>query len=255
MLEIIRMGCNYRHGSDFKIVRPNGYDCYLALFIKTRSELMDEGERIAAEPGTFVLFDKNAPHYYAAASEAYIDDWIQFDSDEAFLHEYTLPFNKPFFVGNSIRLEDYFKIICDAFFRCSSSHTIDCLLRGMLSELSDIFHNPCGSASYAAALIELRRDVYSYPARHWTVDGMAERLHLSSPYFQEIYKSTFGASCIADVIAARISQAKNLLSNSELSINEIAYRCGYNNGVHFSRQFRREAGTSPSDWRRASSVR
>ena len=77
---------------------------------------------------------------------------------------------------------------------------------------------------------------------------MAEELHISPAYIQELYKKTFGISCMNDVIECRISCAKNLLTGSRLSIREIAEKCGYNSNIHFSRQFRANTGMSPSEW-------
>lgn len=250
MLRIERIGLDYRHDNNFKVYRLEGYDCYLALYIKSKSELLCDGQTIIAEPGTFILFDKNVPQYYGAAGEEYVDDWIHIACDEEFIMDYSLPMNKPIHVGNSIWLEGYFKIICDAFFRCASSNTIDHLLRGMFEELSHVFCEMEVQSAYMKPLIELRREIYAYPEKQWSIALLAERAHLSVPYFQEVYKKMFNVSCMTDVISGRIAYAKNLLENTLLSIGEIAFKCGYNSVVHFSRQFRKETGMSPTEWRR-----
>ena len=50
---------------------------------------------------------------------------------------------------------------------------------------------------------------------------------------------------------ARIEHAKRLLhlrSRSGLSIQEIAWMCGFRDSLYFSRIFRRTTGTAPKDW-------
>ena len=52
-----------------------------------------------------------------------------------------------------------------------------------------------------------------------------------------------------DIIQSRIGQAKRMLAQTNLTMEEIADRCGYNSPVHFSRQFRKCTGYAPSKWR------
>lgn len=51
------------------------------------------------------------------------------------------------------------------------------------------------------------------------------------------------------VIKLRIERAKELLTNMDLNISEVAYRLGYASAAHFSRQFKKIVGLSPSVFR------
>ena len=90
----------------------------------------------------------------------------------------------------------------------------------------------------------------SSPEKEWTVELLAEKSRLSPSYFQGIYKKTFGISPINDLIEARIKKAESYLLSSNKKETEIADLCGYNNLEHFIRQFRRQRGISPSDFRK-----
>jgi AraC-like DNA-binding protein len=91
----------------------------------------------------------------------------------------------------------------------------------------------------------------SQPGRNWSVSDMAEQLHISVGYLHLLYKRQFGVSCIDDVIESRVRQARDYLSHTQLRIQEIAALCGYNSAEHFSRQFHRQCGMSPGQYRRA----
>lgn len=57
------------------------------------------------------------------------------------------------------------------------------------------------------------------------------------------------------IIKLRIEKAKELLSYQEHNISEIAYKIGYASAAHFSRQFKKMVGDSPSDYRKNPSPR
>jgi AraC family transcriptional regulator len=73
----------------------------------------------------------------------------------------------------------------------------------------------------------------------------------SSPsYFSCAFKRTFGASPHAYLMRRRISMAVELMLGSDAPLSEIAISCGFADQAHFSRQFRRTMGYTPSTWRR-----
>lgn len=78
-----------------------------------------------------------------------------------------------------------------------------------------------------------------------------ERIH-NYPNYDSLrhgFKRAFGCSPRAMVIDLRIQHAKNLLLESNLSVKEIAVRCGYQRQHEFARAFRQQAGVSPTEWR------
>jgi AraC-like DNA-binding protein len=78
----------------------------------------------------------------------------------------------------------------------------------------------------------------------------------SSPsYFSAAFKRTFGISPHAYLMKRRISMAVEQMLGSEAPLSEIAMNCGFADQAHFSRQFRRTLGSTPSNWRRAQAAR
>lgn len=73
----------------------------------------------------------------------------------------------------------------------------------------------------------------------------------SSPsYFSAAFKRTFGASPHAYLMKRRITMAVEQMLGSDAPLSEIAMNCGFADQAHFSRQFRRTMGSTPSNWRR-----
>jgi AraC-like DNA-binding protein len=81
-------------------------------------------------------------------------------------------------------------------------------------------------------------------------------------YLQEISKRTLarrlaahGTSCQALVDEVRFNQARELLSNTDMPIHDVAGSVVLNNQEHFSRMFSRMAGLGPRQFRRIEQFR
>lgn len=250
MFEIQRMGCSCRHDSGFVFDLPQGFDAYLMLYVKTPA-FFRIGESIqTVEPGTFILYDRNVPLYYGAAGGDYVNDWMLFDSTEPLDTETAVRFNELIGIGDEVDLPQYFQLLADCYYRDGNAQTAALLIRAMLSEVfSRRSTDPAGIPHYRE-LLDLRRQIYAQPQRSWTLKYMAGLLNISMPYLHALYKKAFGVTCMGDVIQSRMESAQHFLSNPAMSVGEIAYACGYSNGVHFSRQFKKQVGLSPQQWRK-----
>ena len=83
----------------------------------------------------------------------------------------------------------------------------------------------------------------------WTVPDMARLAALSSSQLHRTFKQRFGVSPINWLRSERINRARRLLADGALSVAEVGRRCGYHDPYHFSRDFRRLCGVSPTAFR------
>lgn len=81
------------------------------------------------------------------------------------------------------------------------------------------------------------------------VEELAKKLHLSYTGFLWKFKNTMQCTPSEYLLHLRIRYAKTLLLETDLQINEIAERCGYNNAFYFTNVFRKNVGCSPSLFR------
>lgn len=81
------------------------------------------------------------------------------------------------------------------------------------------------------------------------VERLAQTLKLSVRQLQRIFKAETGQTLDGYLASERISQAKRLLAGTTLSVIEIGNAVGWSNPSHFSMQFRRHAGCTPSGFR------
>lgn len=73
-------------------------------------------------------------------------------------------------------------------------------------------------------------------------------MHRSS--FCRLFKKELGVTPTAYLNLMRINASKELLSNSQLTVEKIARRVGFPNPRHFRGLFKRYVGESPKDFRR-----
>lgn len=103
---------------------------------------------------------------------------------------------------------------------------------------------------YSVQLKRIRKEMYLSPQLDWTSDNLAEKLGLSDGYFRKIYKLQFDISFKKDHINSRITKAKSLLSETNLTVAEIAEKCGFNNVSHFMRTFKAKEGKTAGQFRK-----
>lgn len=78
----------------------------------------------------------------------------------------------------------------------------------------------------------------------------ASLLGMSLPSFCQFFKKNLGRSFTTFVNEVRIGQACKLLMETDRSISEIAYHCGYNNLSNFNRRFKEINTLSPQNYRK-----
>jgi AraC-like DNA-binding protein len=89
-------------------------------------------------------------------------------------------------------------------------------------------------------------------ARRMTVKELSRMSGMSETRFHAAFKKATGSSPVDYLINRRVGAAQNLLASTDLSVGEIAGRCGYPDQFFFSKIFKSRAGSPPSEHRRLS---
>jgi len=81
------------------------------------------------------------------------------------------------------------------------------------------------------------------------LDRLAAIAHMSKRSFIRSFHAATGSSPIARLIQLRVRQATRLLSQTDASITEIAFKAGFNDSNYFARQFHKLTGLTPRAFR------
>ena len=88
--------------------------------------------------------------------------------------------------------------------------------------------------------------IHNHFAEKITLDDLADLEHISKSYLCRQFKKQTGMTVIAYINNLRIDTAKRLLLSTNLSVNEIAYRVGFESPKYFYRAFKALVGDSPA---------
>ncbi len=85
--------------------------------------------------------------------------------------------------------------------------------------------------------------------RKITLDEISELVNMSPVTFNRFIKKRVGKTFINYLNDTRISFAVKMLLETEMSIGEIAFNCGFNNIANFNRIFKKSKNCTPSQYR------
>lgn len=248
-------GYNTKHPMSFLMSRPNGLSTYLLLLVKVRAAFQIGENKVTVAPGSIILIAPNVPYQYYSLSGCYVDDWLHLSVPETeYFEKMGIPLHTPISLTNPGKFTLYIQQIVQEHhfteepFRVTN---VDLLLRVLFNNLSLACRNPgCQQYTpYNTRLQDLRLAMQTEPYEKYNPEDIAASLGISSSYFQHLYKKYFGTAFQTDLIHLRLEYAKDLICNTNLTIDRITEMCGYSSEVHFYRQFKKYTGMTPAKYR------
>ncbi|MEX3014006.1 helix-turn-helix transcriptional regulator [Gymnodinialimonas hymeniacidonis] len=82
-----------------------------------------------------------------------------------------------------------------------------------------------------------------------TLDELASEAGMSPSHFSRLFKETVGTPPMQYVMAYRIEQSLEMMTEQGRALGDIALACGFADQAHFSRSFKQLMGTTPRQYR------
>ena len=84
-----------------------------------------------------------------------------------------------------------------------------------------------------------------------TLQDIADACHCSTSYISRLFTRNYGKPIQVYIRERRIEQAKHLLAQTDLPVNEIAFLTGFSDSNYFSNVFKEETGQRPGAYRKS----
>ncbi len=152
---------------------------------------------------------------------------------------------------------DYDKLKANAetvFNKDSSKAAVFASLVGIISNLYDngYIKKSSGQISkYSADIKKCLKYINNNYSRKIKLSELSDLIHVSENYFCGYFKKFTGITPFEQINETRVKKAAELLSDSDLTVSEVAVKCGFENLSYFTRKFKSIVGCTPIDYRKA----
>ena len=133
---------------------------------------------------------------------------------------------------------------------CSSVEQLNVLSKNMLRKYCSLVQNYSHS-SYSTLVKNCVDYIDFHYAEEISLHSLAERFSVSDSYLSRLFKQETGIVVIDYLNRARVKESLFLLKRNELSITQIALRCGFSSSTYFSRVFRKIQGMTPKTYQKS----
>lgn len=234
-------------------VRRTHLDVCQAIVVDSGELTVEYHDKTYTAPsGAVILLDCREPHcYYTRSSDLKIR-WFHFlgSSSEAYVHQIISLHGIVMQTASNTEIESCIVQIMKAVAKPEPNpHFVSVNIHRLLALLM----TETGAVSKSDLELVINSSV-SYIESHYSDpdlsnENLARMAMLSTCYYVRKFKEFRSATPHQFIQAVRIRSAKQKLSTTSLSIEEIAEQCGFCNTSHFIMVFRRNTGITPLQFR------
>ena len=100
-----------------------------------------------------------------------------------------------------------------------------------------------------SAVLEAIEYISAHYGEEITVEELANHLNLSDAHLRRLFTNHMKMGVLEYINFVRIHEACRMLKETDMSVSDIAFRCGFTTTSTFNRNFKRVTGETPCTWR------
>lgn len=238
--------------------RPNGRGDYQLLYISEgKAHFYFDGKERIINKGNMILFRPGETQiYYYYASEKPEAYWVHFTGYDVnnILDYYQMPKGENvFFTGTSPDYQWLFRQMIQELQlrRVNYADFLTMILRHIFLMINRYLKE--GQTASSDVINEIEKATHYFNENYnkqIIIEKYAEKCHMSSCWFINNFKKITKVTPMQYIVSLRITNAINLIENTDYNITEIANAVGYDNSLYFSRLFHKHTGMSPSEYKK-----
>lgn len=237
-------------------------DYYLVYISKGRGtfESSQTATRVVSAGTCFFLFPGVWHRYKPDLQSGWEEYWIGFKGlyPEHLMEQGFFEKEKPFFdIGLNEEIQKLFHRLLDTV--KSSNPGYQQIVSGMTLEIlglinSIILNKDMGNDITGRSITRAKFRMNESIENPIGIEQLLEEIPMSYSKFRQAFKKATGLSPNQYYLDIRLNKAKELLTSTSLSVNEIAYHTGFESIFYFSKLFKKKNGISPKDYRSYSHI-
>ena len=242
---------------DVLVRRPAGrLDYQLLYMVSGHADYLLDGEWQTVGEGKIVLYRPQVPQFYRTYSQVpMLCRWVHFSGTEAasLLEECGMGKGNLFSPGLCPAAEALLKSMVVEILHREPMYRI--VVESQFRQAMALFGRQMAQRKGSVASSSRQRilSIVEYMNRHYfeplQTEELAARCGLSKYHFIHLFRMCMGMTPYSYLIRIRMERAETLLQAGDMTVQEVAFVCGYNDPLYFSRAFSRHFGVSPTDYK------
>lgn len=241
------------YGREHFLTERQGKDSYLLFYTFGGAGFVSQGGHTATvRHGQALLMDCRTPQAYGTSSQT--DHWhhlwahVEGMGVDAAAKRLGLPALRPHSVPRT-RIVPHFDTIFERLETESieNNELVGIAVHALLSEL--LISKARQEVPQDNPVTVAQSFVASHYAERIGIEDIARAANVSASYLTRLFRQTVGTSPHDYVVRFRITQAKQLLAETDLPVSDIASKSGFSSTSNFSYRFSAVTGISPRSYR------
>lgn len=252
-MEILYSENNFNHDPG-EFSPRNKFPAYFISSFTTPFLYESGSKLLPGEPGDYIIMppDTIVCQGPTSNSTVYVNDWMCVSGEdfEELLKKFPMPIGETFRIGKPYLLKNCIAKVSEELLlkRIGYKEIISSIITKTIIDMHRLYMQQQNADTPFYRVESARETFISSLEQNWTLQEMANLCGYSPSRFSAIYQERFGCSPKADLINQRLDMSKQLLAYTNLSITEIAERCGFGSIYYFSKYFKEREGRSPKQY-------
>lgn len=253
--------CEHPKGYDFNWAKGRAIHDFALVYLSSGRGWFESKytPRQRVESGHVIMIFPGVWHRYMPERKTgWSEHWVGFDGDaprRLLKNGFFSPKQPVFKISREILFLTLFTDIINAIKlnQPALQQVMSAATHYLLSQLYSAQQtNPAGTTPVHVAIQEAIRRMNEQIASELDLSKMANELKVSYTWFRRSFLQHTGLSPHQYHLQLKVARARNLLSDSTLTIQQTAYQAGFESEQYFCRLFKNKTGLTPSQWRKQS---
>ena len=237
---------------EYHVVRTEGLVSHQILFTTGgKGVLKCEGKEYPQTAGTLTFLPPALPHEYYPEKDDWQTSWVVFRGNVLPEIMRGMGFDGHMIVQtvNTAALSHIFSALFSLAGDYTNAEKCSELLYELVLETKRLFESrDCSSDDHVSKAVSFMESEFRHDL---SLSDIAAAAGLSEQHFCRVFRKATGMTPIGFLTRKRISEAKALLSDTDMPVSEVGKAVGFADKSYFTYVFRKFEGYSPSEYKKA----